>query len=143
MDFFKVAENIKALTPKVIIQAQIRMFDEKRVVKSNQEQLIDGIKADGSPMPDLSETSIQIKKQEGGFINSTKTIALKNFGDFHEKMFLKKDKDKGVINSTDSKSTELQKRYPNSLGLTEENEQKEIEKSNPLFIKLIEKVIFR
>jgi len=85
---------------------------------NTQDQLFDdGIRSDGSSLPDYSNTSINVYGKQAGH------ITLKDTGEFYQSFVVKVDNSGiDIIADTQKDDTDLAKKYRKEiLGLTEEN----------------------
>lgn len=98
------------------------MFDKliPEIEDYNVEQLNKGIKSDGNRIkPEYRPKTVIIKQKKG---QPTDRVTLKDYGDFHNQIRVKKYATKFELVSYDEKSEKLQEKYtPDILGITNEN----------------------
>ena len=93
---------------------------EDKVIKLNQDQMLKGIRADGTSMGSLS-TFYRITKQSR-FPGAPGYVNLKYFGDFQDSMYIEDFGNYIRITSNDYKRNALVARYTGEIfGLTREN----------------------
>lgn len=103
---------------------QIMVKYESHIIKENVSQMYDlGQNIKEESLGEYTPISKWIKQQKG---QRTDHITLRDTGDFHEKMFMKKTKEaqkesEFEIKSKDWKSDMLERGFPDIFGLNEEN----------------------
>ena len=88
------------------------------IIRLNTEDQLfeDGIRSDGSSLPDYSKTSVNVYGKRAGH------MTLKDTGAFYQSFVVKVDKDGiDIIADTQKEDTDLLKYGKEILGLTEEN----------------------
>jgi signal peptidase I len=125
---------LKRLNGLELQQAAEAEFDKivPEIEDYNVEQLNSGIRADGKKItPPYKPKTVSIKRKKG---QPTDKVTLKDYGDFHSQIRVKKYPTKFELVSYDEKSEKLQDKYtPEILGLTDDNINK-IKKA--IFIKM-------
>lgn len=106
------------------------------IIIKNQEQMLQGIRSDGSEITPPYTFFTRIKKKEKG--RNPDIVTLYDTGDFYRAMFLDVGSDMLEIESTDWKSSELQEKYGEKIfGLTDESKN---EYAKEALTALIEKI---
>ena len=103
-------------TDKICIEAL--QETKETIADLNAEQMNKGQKADGKEInPQYSQTTVEIKRKKG---QPTDRVTLKDTGAFYQGIYVSVDSSRVVTESTDSKSTGLQKKYgENIFGLND------------------------
>ena len=92
---------------------------EKIILGLNRSQLIiEGINIEGHDLPEYKPVTVKLRKAEG---LQTNYMDLSFSGAFQKEMFIEWDTKGFTIESQNYKETELNKRYNQVLGLTDEN----------------------
>lgn len=120
--FKRVLEKLNKIELQNISE---KIFDEliPKIEDYNVEQLNKGIKSTGDKIvPPYRPKTIAIKRKKGQPVDK---VTLKDYGDFHNQIRVKKYASKFELVSYDEKSEKLQDKYtPDILGITDENIQK-------------------
>jgi hypothetical protein len=110
-------------------------------INLQKEQMFAGINEEGFPIqPPYAARTVAIKKKKG---QPTDRVTLKDTGDFYSDMFLDVRDNDFVIDSADSKTDELLKKYGEEIfGLTEKNQDQYVEENlEPVFQERIQKAL--
>lgn len=123
VDAFKewanILKQVKADMEQIVLDEVIK---NKHFVLDlvTEEQLMQGIKADGSLiMPQYSPLTVSIKRSKG---QESGHVTLKDTGDYHEGHDLKRMEDGFEVINRDEKTLKLTTKYTSKiLGLTDDN----------------------
>lgn len=108
-------------------------------VKKQREQLFSGINEKGEKIqPAYSPKTVAIKKKKGQPFDRVTT---RDTGEFHRDIFLDVRDNEFIVDSADSKSEALQKKYGGELmGLSEDNQEVYVEENlDPVFMDRVSK----
>jgi hypothetical protein len=90
------------------------------ILEKNRDQMMQGIRSDGSVIAPPYTYFTRLKKVEKG--RDPETVTLYDTGDFHRAMFLDVGAEFVEISSTDYKADELEEKYGRAIfGLTKES----------------------
>lgn len=97
--------------------------NSENILDLNRSQmLVSGIDSEGDSLGEYSAFTVQKRKDKG---LQTEFIDLRYTGEFQDSLILQQDKDAYFIGALDPKwQDEIQPRWPDALGLTEDSESK-------------------
>lgn len=110
------------------------------IIDKNQDQLMQGIRSDGTNITPAYTYFTREKKKEKG--RDPDIVTLYDTGDFFREMFIDIGSDVIEIDSMDSKSNDLQEKYGEKVfGLTPISKDEYVEEALPVLVGKIKEII--
>lgn len=110
------------------------------IIERNQDQLIQGIRSDGSEITPAYTYFTREKKKEKG--RDPDIVSLYDTGDFYRGMFVDVGSDVIEIDSADYKSDELKDKYGEKIfGMSPDSRGKYVEDAIPVLVAKIKEVL--
>ena len=134
MGFIELERRLKLLRGGLLIEMIEETINEQSdlIVRYNRNQLLEGLKADGSLMPEYMNYYNKKRSRTG-------RVMLYDTGDFHSMFWAQAANRKVSIFSQDVKTEILAGRYGNKIfGLTEENQNNFFKEIYPIIKQKIE-----
>ncbi len=110
------------------------------IIDKNQDQLMQGIRSDGTEItPPYTYFTREKKKEKGRDPN---IVTLYDTGDFFREMFVDVGSDVIEIDSMDYKSDDLQEKYGEKVfGLTPDSKEEYVEEALPVLVDKIKEIL--
>lgn len=132
-------KDIKRRAVSVVYEGQ----EQEMIRLQINQMLVDGIRNDGSQIePPYTQYTINTKIAKDGSSAIVDHVTLRDTGEFHEGIYIRKTANQIRFYSSDSKSSKLQGKYGEDIfGLTDENLNKVLSNAKDNFIRDFKRAI--